>query len=823
MNNTDLYNFKFVDRKDSYKTLEYVIDSVSKLPLILGKHGVGKTYFIEYFIKQHTELEFIQIEFKAEKKEQDVIKELLIALEEKSSLSFFDYFKINYRYIFRMIGNSIIEKINADFFTLCDILKNSITVKTKDGYEKSISEIIYDYLIQAVLEKEKLVIVFDNFHLCDKPSLETLIPVIKKCLEKHCSISFIISITLDEDKFVKDRLEESIPRKKIEILAFDDYLYFYEILFDILNISENDHDMINKIHDFCGGNPEQLRSLMHKFEDANALLYSDKSIRAEIDYDIANKVLDDNSTYISISKLSIQQKFMLYIIVEFGALIPFDLMNDIVDYIMSKTPFITQYDKNTYITDLIDLLDKGIIVLCDLNNIKYIKMEHDLKFNYYKKALKDFPFFESVSLYLFEYLSENKDNILLKDTINFLLSYHSYKGNVTNWQTINLSYGLEIYKKKDYFNAAKIFLRFQNCLEIFSYSEKLTFIDSFYKSGYYDYAKKFIELIDENDVPQKSIFSFLYLKAKIYKFCLNQVEAECIIDKLLLMDDLSDFELISILSLEERVFSNSASERKRAFDAFKKIKKKFAKNLIVESIYGSCLKTAVEFYRGRKAQDDLKISEEIALKYNNQYELGAVYTNEGFDLFWQGEIENALSKFKKAHDTLLSVAEYEVSYPLNNIANCYIIKGDYDNAIHYLKVALYWNKSSYVKVTLNILLAYCLAISDQNFDIENNRYLKYILDNLNSTCFSDVSIQIKCNYLISCIYEIRNKSISAQKYQKAAFRLAREHNPDYLPYIWMQTYNKDIDVDIKKRVPRDKFPNFYIYPFDPWLVTLSHD
>ena len=421
MNNTDLYNFKFVDREDSYKTLEYIIDSTSRLPLIIGKHGVGKTYFIEYFIKKRTDLEFIKIEFKAEEKEQDALKKLLIALEEKSSLNFFDYFNINYKYIFRMIGNSVIEKISTNFSILYDILKNSITVKTNNGYEKSIAEILYDYLIQIALGKEKIVIVHDNFHLCDKSSLDTLVPFIKKCLVNHCNFSFIISITSGENEFVKNRLEESIPREKIEILEFDNYLYFYEILFDILDIGDNDRAIVNKIHDFCGGNPEQLRSLLHKFEDTNALLYSEKSTRAKIDYNIANKILDENSVYIPISKLTFQQKFILYIIIEFGVLVPFDLINDMAGYVISKTPFITQYNKNLLIADLLDLLDKGIIVLCDLNNLKYIKMEHDLKFDYYKKALKYYPFFDSVSLHLFEYLSENKIIFFLK---NWLIIFY---------------------------------------------------------------------------------------------------------------------------------------------------------------------------------------------------------------------------------------------------------------------------------------------------------------------------------------------------------------------------------------------------------------
>lgn len=822
MNNTNLYKFSFVDRKESSKKLNYLLTNTSKLPLIVGKHGVGKTYFIDNFFKKQSEAKYIPVTFDAEVKEHNGIKELLAALEKNNQTSFLDFFNINFHSIFRIIGNHTMEEHFKDLPLLCDALKKTITVKTKDGNEKSIAEILFEYLLKFY-SQEKIVIVFDNFHLCDKISLEKLIPLIKKSLEKDCKFRFVISLTSEDEETVKHMLEEKIPREEVEILEFDNFLFFYEILFDILNISDKDKDLISKIYAYCNGNPQQLLNFMHKLDATKALIYSDKHKRAEINHDKAKKLLCDDSTYIPLTQLSIQQYFILYVVIEFGVLVPFDLLMEIVNYVMSKTVFSSQYNENIFLTEVFELHNKGIIILNTKGNIKYIKMEHDLKLIYYKKKIESNLFFESIDLYLYEYILQNKNKVLLADNIDFLLTFHSYKGNVTNWKSINMEYGKKLYDKKDYNNAAEIFCRFTNSLDSFSVSEKLIFIESFYNSGKYDAAKNTIEKIKEDELEKEDVYLFLCLKAKTYKFYLEQEKAEKSIDQLLQLENLSVEEYLNVLSLEERVFANSSNNRQRAFEAYEKIKIIFNGNVNVETVYGSCLKTSIEFYRGEMAQKDLSVSIKIAEKYNDQYELGAIYTNQGFDLFWQGKIDEALNIFQKAYDVLINVVEYEVSYPLNNMANCYIMKGDYDNAIHYLKAALYWNKSAYVKITLKILLTYCLAVSDKNFDVNSDENFKYILENLDSSAFSDISIKIKVNYLIGCIYEVTNQSIYAKTYKEKAFKFADNHNPQYLPYIWMLDYNNEIASDIKKRIPRDRFCSFYENSFDPWLVTLSHD
>lgn len=821
MNNTNLYNFSFVDREESSKRLKYLINNSTKLPLIVGNHGVGKTYFIENFFKKNSNLNNTYITFDAEMDEHNGIEKLLHALEKNKSISFLKFFKLNYREIFRISCDRIVEKSCDDLPMLCNILKNSISVKDNDGIEKSISEVFIEFLLNIYIN-EYNIIIFDNFHLCDKCSLKILVPLFKKCLEKYKNIRFIVSMTLNEDNYVKNVLEERIPREEIEILEFNDFMYFYEILFDIFDISDKDKLLISKIYEYCSGNPQQLLNFIHKLDAEKALKYTDKHKRAEIIHDKAMSLLCDDFSYISFSSLSIQQRFILCVVIEFGILISVNLLSEIVKYVMRSTLFKTQYKEDEFSLELMDLNDKGIIKFVSQDNVQLIKMEHDLKLNYYKKEVERYPFFITVNLCFYEYVMKSR-NVFSENEFDFLVTIHAYKGKIANWQTYNYEYGKKLFDKKDFANAAKIFMRLKDSLDIFSIQELLVLIETFYNSGKYEDAKDIIERLSENDLDKKDMYSYLYLKAKINKFCLKQIEAEKAVVQLLQLNNLSKEQLLSALSLEERVFLNSSNERQRAFNAYEKIKKYFKDDTDVKALYGSCLKTSIEFYRGERAEEDLRMASEIAKSNENQYELGAIYTNEGFDLFWQGQIDDAIFLFQKAYDTLINVAEYEVSYPLNNIANCYIVKGDYDSAIHYLKAALYWNQSAYVNITLKILLAYCLAVTDKNFDINTNSNSSYILNNINSSAFSDISIKIKANYLIGCIYDVTDNPLNAKAYKEKAYNFAKEHNQNYLPFIWMQDYSEEIALDMQKRLPTDKFYNFYNKPFDPWLVTLSHD
>ena len=59
MNNTDLFDFIFVDRYKEQKILEnYLITSTDSTLWIYGKQGFGKTEFVTYMLKKNKKYRF---------------------------------------------------------------------------------------------------------------------------------------------------------------------------------------------------------------------------------------------------------------------------------------------------------------------------------------------------------------------------------------------------------------------------------------------------------------------------------------------------------------------------------------------------------------------------------------------------------------------------------------------------------------------------------------------------------------------------------------------------------------------------------------------
>ena len=128
-------------------------------------------------------------------------------------------------------------------------------------------------------------------------------------------------------------------------------------------------------------------------------------------------------------------------------------------------------------------------------------MEHDLKLNYYKEEIKRNPFFAMVNHSFYKYVTNNKNNFS-ESKFDFLVAIHSYKGEITNWQTYNYEYGKKLFDEKDFANAAIIFLRLKNCLDMFSVRELLVFIEAFYNSGKYHDANDIIDMLPEDDLEE---------------------------------------------------------------------------------------------------------------------------------------------------------------------------------------------------------------------------------------------------------------------------------------------------------------------------------
>ena len=99
MNNTELFNFKFVDRINERKTLCTFLnhEMENNILWLNGASGVGKTYFIEKNIldnkKENDVVVYIN---KIGEATTSYIYQFINMLSESSQISFFKFIKTNY-------------------------------------------------------------------------------------------------------------------------------------------------------------------------------------------------------------------------------------------------------------------------------------------------------------------------------------------------------------------------------------------------------------------------------------------------------------------------------------------------------------------------------------------------------------------------------------------------------------------------------------------------------------------------------------------------------------------------------------------------------
>lgn len=206
--------------------------------------------------------------------------------------------------------------------------------------------------------------------------------------------------------------------------------------------------------------------------------------------------------------------------------------------------------------------------------------------------------------------------------------------------------------------------------------------------------------------------------------------------------------------------------------------------------------------------------------------LAETLTNKGFDLFWQGKIDDAEIEFNKSIVLLESLRIHEISYTLNNLANCFMMKGDYENAINTLKKALYFNESKYVDITVKNNLMICYAIIDdslyEKYFFELEKYLEQ-----NKDAELDISILLKVKYSLGFVqdyYSNQNTALNNNgNYTDEAISIANAYEQNTLPYLWFKDWKDEIDEDIERRLVGNYYNDFKNYRFEPWLLTITHD
>lgn len=209
-----------------------------------------------------------------------------------------------------------------------------------------------------------------------------------------------------------------------------------------------------------------------------------------------------------------------------------------------------------------------------------------------------------------------------------------------------------------------------------------------------------------------------------------------------------------------------------------------------------------------EAIDILNRAEKILL---NPLEKWYIKNTEGFVNIRSGNINTALRVFQDSYNNIKEIKPYEASYAGNNYAVCLMIKGEYDLAKDVLEDALFWNKTNYGKLFLNVHYMMCnIFLGNDILAKESMEYLIKYLDKNNPT---DNIILRKLYMNLALAFKYQGNNIESNIYTKKVKKYVINTSSEF-------RYNKLINIEtneINNNI-------YYSYSkFDPWFVVYAHD
>lgn len=372
--------------------------------------------------------------------------------------------------------------------------------------------------------------------------------------------------------------------------------------------------------------------------------------------------------------------------------------------------------------------------------------------------------------------------------------------------------------------AASGFRRIEPDDPFLSIQHRIVIAGVLYDAGCYDEALRYLEdckkfLTSMQNERGSDIVSYLCLLSEVESILLTSKDKALGHIEQAMRHASSDPEKFHILSVKQKILTNLEANRSSAKSIFDEAKAACPQSCENSLPYARLLSTSAEFYRGGQAQHDLNKAMEIALEHHDIALQGSIRTNQGFDHFWQGHLKTAAKLSIEAIRLLAQCRPHEISYPLNNLANCQIMMGKFEKALNTIERALLWNRSSYLSFTLRNAQMVASALAT---DSERPFFLaKNLLEKMKAVDHLDMSIRINTLYNIEKVYQWADRVPPFER--GSALNLAHKQSAEDLPYLWLEGFRDDIEADMQERLKGQELTLFRAYRFEPWLVSLTHD
>ncbi|MCM1235337.1 MAG: hypothetical protein NC489_34995 [Ruminococcus flavefaciens] len=826
MNNTELFNFKFVNRINERKVLHTFLnhEMENNILWINGASGVGKTYFIEKNILDNKRDGDVVVYInKFGEASTSYIYQFINILSESSTISFYQFIKANYVSIFdavkKITVNILVSNSINDFGLIesgFDLTKQFLT-KGKEHH--NIIKVIDNYL-KYISRNSKALIILDNFTLCDEESLDVFSSVLYNH-QANKNLQFIVVTTselLKERVDILSLLSEKINLVRISLYPFTSSTYFFDILNDLFDLSHCEWDDIKRLHEVSKGLPQKLKIFLMNLYSQNGIDYQKE--KAIFIYDKLRNLLQEELIDFDFNSLPVEQRYVLQLATEWGMPIKLTILNELSTYIANIDTSLQEFSESILRKALLDLENLGILEKTYENNVCQIKVKHDSIYYAVSRLIKEnIVKSRFIHFCMLQFIKINHD-ILVNDDLYFLEAYHSFLAKADGWQQVNVKYGLNLAKEKQYIKAQKVLDRLSEYIQELSPIQKLSIAQNAYNAGEYQKAESILNLLQANALNNNEVFLLQTTKCRIYMILLDYSKAVESINQLL--DDyveMNSVQRLEALYLKEVALCLTPHKYMDAKYLFEKIIHEYRKEdglFWMERIY----RTSMDYYRGTLSKKYLLEALNICQLLQDDEEFAKATHNLGFECFRCEEYEESFKHFQTCKNILENIKPHETSYCLNNIAVIHMVKQEYDTALDILAEATFWNKSDYAMITISCNKMLCHYYLNHVHEWQSLR--EYLLNFIKTTPYIDDKIYKKIYTNIAVI------AIDQKEYLSAKCLLGQ-----CLPYLKKETIHssarvkkllKQLENKNASETPLEDYYKYYCgITFEPWILTFGNE
>lgn len=824
MKNTEIFNFKFVDRVNERDILSQFLSHQleSNLLWINGPSGVGKTYFVEKNILNQQKENVIYLN-KLGETSLSYVSQFLNVLNESPHISFRQFLKSNYVSIFDIVKKISVNILSANSIDDFGLIENGLDLTklflNKNKEQHNVIKVIDNYL-KYISRKAQTLIILDNFTHCEEESVD-LFSAVFYSQRNNPNVQFIVVTTSEQlnQRFdILSCLSEKNDVVRISLTAFENSTYFFDILKDSFELRQCDWSDIKHLFEACCGLPQKLKIFLMNLYSQNGIDYQNN--KAIFAYDKLQTLLQRELINFDFNHLPPEQKFVLRIIVEWGMPIDLILLQQLSEYIANIDISLQEFTGTVLRKALLELENIGIVEkIYEVNTCK-IKVKHDSIYYATNQILEQNRVKSSFFHFCMLQFIEKQEPPFPQNNLLSLKAYHSYLSKTEGWYEINLEYGLFLAKERQYIKAQKIFKRLSEYIQTFDSTSKLAIALNAYNAGEYDEAQSILKLLTPTQLDLNDYFLLQTTCCRIDMIVLDYQHAlksiNILLDNKIQINTIQRLEALYLKEVALCLMPNGYIHAKMLFEDVVQDYHPADSMYWIERIY----RTAMDYYRGNTSKSYLEAAINIANDLNDQEEFAKATHNYGFECFRCGEYQNALECFQKCKNILENIKPHEISYCLNNIAVIQMINCQYDNALETLSEAAFWNKSDYATITIKGNQMLC------------HHYLKHVDDTKRLS--SHLLEYIEANPPIDDkIYKKIYTNIAVIAIDQKEHSVAKIYLNKCLPYLKTETPHSSarvkkllcfVDDPAGIHVNLDDYADYYInLPFEPWVLTFGNE